>query len=171
MPFDSPNPRISKRRMNFAMLLAAAVVLALLASSQRAIAKGVFFDPNSPAGKEYALPLEQAREEAAGVGTSDGPAGKQTQLFGEGVTPRRSGPGANSGRGGESSAGRQRAPGGSPAGGPGQGSQPLRSDTAAISSADDHYPLSNALLWIAAVLAVGGAASLALRAVQRPRHT
>jgi hypothetical protein len=39
------------------------LTLAPFASAQE---RGVFVDPDSPAGKEYAIPLEQARGEAAG---------------------------------------------------------------------------------------------------------
>jgi hypothetical protein len=162
--------------MSFAMLLAGAVVLALLVpSQQRANAKGVFFDPDSPAGKEYALPLDQARDEAAGVGKSDGPAGEKAPLFGEGVSGRGSGPGSGPSGGGMrggSGADRTEAPTGS--GGRGQGSQRLRAPAAAaaaISSADDPYALSSAILWIAAIVTLGGIAGLVLRAAQRPRLT
>jgi hypothetical protein len=49
-----------------------------LAAAQ--LAPGVHVDPGSPAGKEYAVPLAQARAAAAGGGA--GP----TQLFGAGIT-------------------------------------------------------------------------------------
>lgn len=160
------------------MLLASAVVLALLVpSQQQAIAKGVFFDPDSPAGKEYALPLDQARDEAAGIGKSDGPSGKRAPLFGEGVSGRGSGPGPSAsggGTGGRSGADRSKTPAGSGGRGQGQGPQPLHPPTtaaAAISSADGHYALSSAVLWIAAIVVLGGIAGLVLRAVQRPRPT
>lgn len=157
------------------MLLAGAVALALLIPpQQRAMAKGVFFDPDSPAGKEYALPLDQAREEAVG-GKSDGPAGKKAPLFGEGVSGRGSGPGASGGStGGGSGADRAGAPAGSGGGDGGQGAQRLAATAAAsavISSAKDDYALSNAILWVAAILALGGIAALVLRVAQRPRPT
>ncbi len=158
------------------MLLAIAVVLALLVpSQQRASAKGVFFDPDSPAGKEYALPLDQAREEAAG-GKSDGPAGKRAPLFGEGVSGRGSGPGASGGgAGGGPGTDRGVAPAGNGTRGRGQGSQqhsPAAVAAAvAISKAEDDYALSSAILWIAAIVALGGIAALALKAAQRPRPT
>jgi len=175
MPFDSHSPRIARRRTSFAMLLAAAVALALLAPSQpRAAEKGVFFDPDTPAGKEYALPLDQAREEAAGIGKSDGPSGKKAPLFGEGVSGRGSGPGAGGGSGGSGPNGNgTSAAAGNGAGGQGQVSQRRGATvaaTAAISSADD-YALSSAILWVAAIVALGGIAALALRAAQRPRPT
>ncbi|HXR29817.1 MAG TPA: hypothetical protein VN752_01585 [Solirubrobacterales bacterium] len=173
MPFDSYSPRILRRQTSFAMLLAGAVVLALLVPTpQRALAKEeVFFDPDSPAGKEYALPLDQARDEAAGVGKSDGPAGEKAPLFGEGVSRGGSGPGPGSSGGSTDGApGADRAGATTGGGGRerGRGSQPLQ---AAISSADGHYALSSAILWVAAIIALGGIAGLVLRAVQRPRPT
>jgi len=159
------------------MLLAAAVVLALIPCQQQAIAKGVFFDPSSPAGKEYALPLDQARNEAAGT-ESDGAGGEKAHLFGEGISGQGSG---SSGSGGGETTGRKGATGTGNAasagnGTAGQGGGPQHPPSAAavaaaISSPDDHYPLSSAILWIAALVALGGIAGLALRVAQRPRPT
>jgi hypothetical protein len=54
---------------------------------------GVHVDPGSPAGKEYALPLDQARREARGGGSGGAgqksPTGRSA-LFGEGIKPGRS---------------------------------------------------------------------------------
>jgi hypothetical protein len=68
-------------------------------------------DPGSPAGKEYALPLERARREAAGGGgdLSSSGSGKSggSQLFGEGIKKK--------GRaGGQSAGGRDKREAGSP---------------------------------------------------------
>ena len=53
---------------------------------------GVFVDPESPAGKEYAVPLDQARGEASGqVGSASGNAA----LFGEGIEPAGGGSAAS----------------------------------------------------------------------------
>jgi hypothetical protein len=83
--------------------LAVAALGLLLAAPSGAVAQGeggVHVDPNSPAGKEYALPLDSARREAAGgqkgagTGTSPGqgaPAARGgTPLFGAGIRPARS---------------------------------------------------------------------------------
>lgn len=150
------------------MLLAAAVVFVLVPSQQQAIAKGVFFDPESPAGKEYALPLDQARNEAAGT-QSDGPAGEKAHLFGEGISGQGSGPSAS---GGGTGANRTGTPPGNAGKGPADGSRHLRKAAVvatAISSPDNHYALSSAILWIAAIVALGGIAGLLLRVAQRPR--
>jgi hypothetical protein len=62
------------------------LIAALLAVSLPAVATaqddGVTVDPDSPTGKEYAIPLERARQEAAGARGS----GAETPLFGEGVS-------------------------------------------------------------------------------------
>jgi hypothetical protein len=79
---------------------ATACLIALLAVPAGALAQGgVVVDPDSPAGTEYAIPLEEARREATGGGGSSsgggesssggGGAGGQTTgeqaLFGEGI--------------------------------------------------------------------------------------
>jgi LPXTG-motif cell wall-anchored protein len=89
-------------------LLAAVVGLSLLAPAPAAAQtqQGVFVDPNSPAGKEYAIPVEQARRDAAhGSNRQPVEAGdRSAPLFGEGVMPDHSGSssgasGGNTGRG------------------------------------------------------------------------
>jgi hypothetical protein len=163
MPFES-NSHDSLRRTRPAMLLTAAAALALLLLPQPVLAGEVHFDPDSPAGKEYALPLDRARDEAAGVGESDGPAGEKAPLFGAGVSGGGGGAGGDAGPGAE---------------GAGKGSRDRQSHsthpnppvTAAIASADGGYDLSNAILWIVAIVALGGIAGLALRGIQGPRAT
>jgi hypothetical protein len=44
---------------------------------------GVHYDPDSPSGQEYALPLDEARNQGGG-----GSSGPSTEPFGEGVAPR-----------------------------------------------------------------------------------
>jgi hypothetical protein len=46
---------------------------------------GPVVDPNSPTGKEYALPLDTARREAAGVKGKAATKGESAPLFGEGI--------------------------------------------------------------------------------------
>jgi hypothetical protein len=53
---------------------------------------GVFVDPKSPAGKEYAVPLDQARGEASG---GEGSASAKEALFGAGIEPADGGPAAS----------------------------------------------------------------------------
>lgn len=172
MPVDSYSPDRSICLTRLAILLTATVAAALLLLPQAsALAGEVHFDADSPAGKEYALPLDQAREEAAGAGKVDGPAGEKSPLFGEGVS---SGGGGTPGGGGENGngSGGNAAPG--EGGGQAHGSQADRSPAAiaaAVSDGDSGYPVSNAILWIVAFIALAGLAALALRTLQRPRAT
>jgi hypothetical protein len=167
------SPSLSERRLRLAILLTATVAAALLLLSQQpALAGEVHFDPESPAGKEYALPLDQAREEAAGAGKTDGPAGEKAPLFGEGVSSGGGGPQAGGGRPATGS------PGNGPTGDGSDGQQqvagPKRSPAAvaaALSGDDDGYAVSSAILWILAIAVLAGIAALLLRAVQRPRPT
>ena len=62
---------------------------------------GVHVDPDSPAGKEYALPLDSARRDAGGTPNGTGAAGASAPLFGAGVSKAASGGGGPSGAGGE----------------------------------------------------------------------
>lgn len=73
----------------------------LLAHSAAALEPGVHVDPGSPAAKEYALPVSQARRAGEGGGGSEG---AHEQLFGAGIKP----PSSGSPRGGSPS-GRTRA--------------------------------------------------------------
>lgn len=76
--------------------------------------EGVFVDPDSPAGKEYALPLDTARREAQGGGGSPAAGADAPALFGEGISPRSSaqrdgaGPGKSGSTNGTSSGERDR---------------------------------------------------------------
>lgn len=169
MPADSYSPSRSIRLARTAILLTASVVAALLLLPQAsALAGEVHFDPESPAGKEYALPLDQAREEAAGVGKTDGPAGEKSPLFGEGVSSGGGGtPGG--GQNGDGSGGNT--PGGSGQGHPSQADRPPAAVAAAISRNDSSYSFSSAILWIVAFIALSGLAALGLRTLQRPRAT
>jgi hypothetical protein len=153
------------------MLLTTAVALALLGATPPAFA-GVHFDPESPAGKEYALPLDQARDEAAGAGKSDGPAGKKAQLFGEGISKQGSNaaPSSSAGNGGTQRSGA--GPGDDAGGSNGpqrQEPRQLSASVVAVSSDDHSYALSSAILWVAAILVLGGLVGFALRAAQRSR--
>lgn len=158
--------------MRLAILLAATVATALLLlPQQHALAGEVHFDADSPAGKEYALPLDQAREEAAGAGKTDGPAGEKAPLFGEGVS--NAGGGTGTGGGSAGGAGGETATGGGES--QSQGGQAAERSSAAVAAAlagdDNGYAMSSALLWILAIAALAGIAALLLRALQRPRPT
>jgi len=80
-------------------LMCAFTVVASVAVAPVAVAQedGVTVDPGSPSGKEYALPIDRARAQAAKGGGSGSDAQK-APLFGEGVDGDGAGPTA--GRGG-----------------------------------------------------------------------
>jgi hypothetical protein len=85
-------------------LALAALVLLAAAPPAAAQEDGVFVDPDSPAGKEYAVPIDQARDEAAGGGNR--PAGEEP-LFGEGIEPAGGGPGNGEGGNGAGEKGQE----------------------------------------------------------------
>jgi hypothetical protein len=66
----------------------------LVAPSAGATPPGLHVDPDSPGGKEYAIPLDQARD-AAGGGSSYG-GGSGSHLFGVGVSGANGGGGSGS---------------------------------------------------------------------------
>ena len=75
----APFIRLTLKRLALIPLL-----LAVAAPPAVAQQDGVFVDPDSPAGKEYAVPIDQARGDAAGGGDA-GPG--EEPLFGEGIEP------------------------------------------------------------------------------------
>jgi hypothetical protein len=79
----------------------AALALSLLApGAARAIEPGVIYEPGSPAGKEYAIPLEEARRDAGSPGGGRDPS---FAPFGVGIEPPgggKPGGGSRAGRGG-----------------------------------------------------------------------
>jgi hypothetical protein len=125
----------------------------------------VFIDPDSPAGTEYAIPLDQARRDANGGDAVPGRGGAGEPLFGAGITPgrqaRRAGAGGDA-RGSRDSAGASRDQTGKPGSDSKSGAS---ASTAAIAAATGEGG-SETLLTAgiaAAVLAVGLAAGLAFR--------
>jgi hypothetical protein len=91
------------------------------ATAFAAVEPGVHIDPGSPATKEYALPLEQARKTAA-PGSS-----AQTTLFGAGIKPPGGSSGGGRPRGSSGGAGSSRS---------GAGAASLRSGAGAASQLD-----------------------------------
>jgi hypothetical protein len=119
---------------------------------------GVVVDPDSPAGKEYAIPLDEARRESGatipggGGGSDDSSGGGAASgaLFGAGISPKPGStarPSGKSGNGSESSPGADR-----PAGG-----------GSAADTSDDPAPLLLIGGGAALVLLVGTAVALGLR--------
>lgn len=68
-----------------ALLTAVVGATLLFPSAPSAQEDGVYIDPDSPAGKEYAIPAEEARRDAGGS-DGDDDRGGNAPLFGEGVS-------------------------------------------------------------------------------------
>ena len=68
-----------------AAIVAALAAALATAAPAAALQPGVFIDPNSPAGKEYAFPLSALRSQAAGSRTAVSVVPQP--LFGVGITP------------------------------------------------------------------------------------
>ncbi len=95
-------------------------MLVLVVAAPPAIARddGVSVDPDSPAGVEYAVPLDQARREATGT-AGGGSAGSDRgqPLFGVGIEPSSAGSGGGGGAKGSGGSGRSAGTGGGSSGG------------------------------------------------------
>ena len=102
------------------VVLGAVALGAGVASAQD---RGVHVDPDSPAGKEYALPLDSARQDASGGPSGTAATGNGAPLFGAGISKAADrGGGDRSGSGGGQ--------------GDGSSSADRDGDNAAVSGAD-----------------------------------
>lgn len=149
------------------MVLAAVVAIVILSAvalpAQPAAAQdGVHFDPDSPAGKEYALPLDQAREEASGGG-SDGASGERAPLFGAGIAGRNSGSEGTPGRDGEVSGQGETAE----ADTPGSRASIRSGREVRLAAVGNGFPLMRGVWMAAAIMLLGGALALVFRGLQR----
>jgi hypothetical protein len=95
------NPRNPLALRTLGALVVASLALLLPAGAAYAIDPGIHFDPGSPSGKEYAIPLSQGRAEGAGNLNQHGAA----TPFGVGIRPPGGGGGSGTGGGGGSSTG------------------------------------------------------------------
>jgi hypothetical protein len=160
------------RHSNRSRAVCVLATLGILAGGGEAAAQsdGVVVDPDSPAGKEYALPLDKARQDVAptpGAGTdgSDETNGSnETPLFGAGITKR------DGGQGGQGD-GRDRGDGGAQGDGGGSGGNggDVANGSVTATAAASGSGLSSG--WITAlvafgVLLVGGIVGLSLRALR-----
>jgi hypothetical protein len=154
-------------------LVLVSLLLLVVAHPAAAQEDGVFVDPDSPAGKEYAIPIDQARGETAGGGNR--PAGEEP-LFGEGIEPagdpgnEERGEGAGDKAHGASKRGQQGSEqqGDAGDGDPSQGQSDLGQSSAAIEAAAANGSDGLLTAGIAvAVLAVGLLAGLGLRRLLR----
>ncbi len=66
-------------------LITLAVAAVGLPAGSASAQDGVVVDPSSPSGKEYAIPLDAARRDAAPGGQNSGGDSQSAPLFGEGV--------------------------------------------------------------------------------------
>ena len=147
----------------------AAVLFGLLTAAGDAAAQsdGVFVDPDTPAGKEYALPLDKARQDVAPGAGVQGSEGGDAELFGVGISKK-------SGGGGEAGGGQTAANGGDRAkdesdgsGSDGMaGADPRSVAKAAASGGSGISPGWLTALIAFGVLVVGGVAGLSLRALR-----
>jgi len=161
--------------MRRASLVGAIIAVCLVLVPPAGAEDGVTVDPDSPSGKEYQLPLDEARNKGAGgdrgaaAGGSGTPGagsggGAGAPAFGQGITPRGGGEGAGSG-----SAGRPAASGGSGgAGQPGAGSLSGQPSSPQDSGSGSGYAIALTAGALVAVLAIGGAAGFALRRRTNP---
>lgn len=147
---------------------AAVAVLALLAGAAPAAGQepGVHYDPDSPAGKQYAIPLEQARD-IGGAGTTSSPsAGAPSSgdddLFGAGIAPKpakRDGgarkPRESSGKTSDPSPASRSAP------------PPARPAASIVSGSDGRQLQLGAVVLALALLAGAGGGLVARRALRR----
>jgi hypothetical protein len=158
-------PRQGKTRIAACAL----AVLGLLMTAGDAMAQsdGVFVDPDTPAGKEYALPLDKARQDAAPNSGTQGSESGDTELFGAGISKRDGGGGRGDGQGSGAATGDR--------GGDGKASGSSQSDAAvdprsvAKAAASSGSGISSGWLTAliaAGVLLVGGIAGLSLRALR-----
>lgn len=129
---------------------------------------GVVVDPDSPAGKEYALPLESARRDAGGGG---GPDSSAAPLFGAGISrstsdhsAARSGSATQRGRTGGSGSGQAEDQGGGEK--VGSAAEPRSSAAAVDRGGDGPSPELLTALIALGVLAVGGAIGVSVRALR-----
>jgi hypothetical protein len=167
MPFNSTRDSLPHSQPRPAILLAGVVVLAALCwlavPGAGAVAGGVHFDPESPAGKEYALPLAQARNEATGEGGSSASA----PLFGAGISGReraivRSGNGASQ----PASGGSKRANGATKRSERQKATEGTIAGTR-LADIGDGYPVTDGVGMVAVIVLLGGGLGLALRALAR----
>jgi hypothetical protein len=157
------------------VLIALVALFGLFAPRSSDAANGVHFDPESPAGKEYALPLDEARNEATGTegegpegsgrSGSDVESGESAPLFGEGVSGSADAAGSQ-GQSGGSDKGQSKPPG-EKAHGSGTGS----AAAGQLSEGDGGYPLPAGVGLTALIVLIGVGAGLGLRGLRRVRPT
>lgn len=146
--------------------LVAVIGLAIWGSAAPAVwgqDEGVVVDPDSPAGKEYAIPLDQARRDSSGGTSARGDGGGSASapggqpLFGSGISPR----------GGRAEQARDQA---STADTQGRRSAPATTSTVLATAAEKGGDSSRLVLGavVVGILLLGAILGLGLRRWQRP---
>jgi hypothetical protein len=143
-------------------------LLAGLPPASAVAEQGVHIDPNSPAGKEYAIPIAKARREAVGAptGTAKRGGGRSSDSsgsapFGEGIKPvGRSATSARQARPPRGRAHRQ------PAGVPSGASAAPSLNAASVAAGEGSALLPMGLIVVAALLAAGGLGFLLRRGLR-----
>jgi hypothetical protein len=158
-----------RRRGKIRIVACALAALGLLMAAGDAMAQsdGVHVDPDTPAGKEYALPLDKARQDVAPNSGTHGSESGDTELFGAGISKRDGGGGQGDGQG--SGAGAEGGGGDRADGKQAGGSQSDTARSVAKAAASGGSGISSGWLTAliaAGVLLVGGIAGLSMRALR-----
>lgn len=126
-----------------------------------AAASEVHFDPESPAGKEYGLPLDQARNEATG-GESESAA--EAPLFGAGVSSGGSGTSRQGSEGHSAAGGGSGADGGHEAGPGDTARQPQPTASSSQGGPGASFGLGGAAFLVLGIVLLAVLAGITLRA-------
>jgi hypothetical protein len=155
---------MSSRR---AVLSSFAIALSLPAPAAAQIDPGINYDPGSPAGKEYAIPLVEGRSE--GAGTTNQRAGGNIP-FGVGVAPPGSGGGSGDGDG---TTGGPNARSGEPAGPASTrgGAETPEELNSRIAEAESVGGTAGRTLWLALAVLLPAALLAVLLAERRPSRS
>jgi len=89
----------SSIKRSLVLALGVFAVAAPISAQAAAPEPGVTFDPNTPAGKEYAIPIVQGRADGTGTGSGNQKGAANTP-FGIGIKPPGGGHGGSGGSGG-----------------------------------------------------------------------
>jgi hypothetical protein len=145
------------------------IALGLPASAAAQIDPGINYDPGSPAGKEYAIPLAEGRSE--GAGTSDPRVGGNV-AFGVGIEPPGGGSGGAGGAGtGGSEPGRQGEPGGAGVGGRIENEPGGASGSTSLAEAESQQGTAWQTLVMALAVLLPAALLAVVLAARRPSRT
>jgi hypothetical protein len=167
-------------RVSATLAVVAVTSVAACAQAAYALEPGVHIDPGSPAAKEYALPLNQARQtgstpspQQSSESTSSPQQSSESTLFGAGIKPPGSNGGHGAGKVGASARPTPHATASSPGSGGGSPSSPPIAQTVLRAAREPGSPSSEgstlALIGGAvAILVLGAFGGTVLRHSRRP---